>query len=37
MLLSIVIIYKVLNREKKEHPELLEVIKGSGGLETPMH
>ncbi|SIN95918.1 TCR/Tet family MFS transporter [Chitinophaga niabensis] len=38
MLLSIVIINKVLNREKKEHPELLEVIKGSGGLsETPMH
>lgn len=38
MLLSIVIINKVLNREKKEHPELLEVIKGSGGLsETPVH
>ncbi|WP_343306571.1 TCR/Tet family MFS transporter [Chitinophaga niabensis] len=38
MLLSIVIINKVLNREKKEHPELLEVIKGTGGLsETPVH
>jgi DHA1 family tetracycline resistance protein-like MFS transporter len=31
MLLSNIIIYKVLSREKKEHPELLEVIKGSGG------
>lgn len=31
MLTSIIIIYKVLNREKKEHPELLEVIEGSGG------
>src|SRR6476660_8517785 len=30
MLLSVIIIYKVLSREKKEHPELLEVIKGSG-------
>lgn len=38
MLLSIVIINKVLNREKKEHPELLKVIKGSGELsETPVH
>ena len=37
MLLSIVIVNKVLNREKKERPELLEVIKGSGALETPMH
>jgi MFS transporter, DHA1 family, tetracycline resistance protein len=31
MLLSVIIIYKVLSREKKEHPELLQVIKGSGG------
>ena len=31
MFLSVIIIYKVLSREKKEHPELLEVIKGSGG------
>jgi DHA1 family tetracycline resistance protein-like MFS transporter len=28
MLLSVIIIYKVLSREKKEHPELLKVIKG---------
>ena len=29
---------KVLNREKKERPDLLQVIKGSGELsETPMH
>lgn len=38
MLLSIVIINKVLNREKKERPDLLTVIKGTGELsETPMH
>lgn len=38
MLLSIIITNKVLNREKKERPDLLNVIKGSGELsETPMH
>lgn len=30
MLMSIYITYKVLSREKKEHPELVEVIEGSG-------
>lgn len=33
MLLSVIITYKVLTREKKERPELLEVIKGSGELK----
>lgn len=32
MLSSVIIAYKVLSREKKEHPELLEVI-----TSTPMH
>jgi len=36
MLMSIIIIYKVLSKEKKEHPELLEVIKGSGGDSKKM-
>ena len=31
MLLSIFIIYKVLTREKKNHPELRNVIAGTGG------
>jgi len=31
MLLSVMIIYKVLSREKKEDPELKEVIEGSSG------
>ncbi|WP_343674026.1 TCR/Tet family MFS transporter [Chitinophaga sp.] len=34
MLLSIVITYKVLSREKREHPELRNVISGDGEL-TP--
>jgi DHA1 family tetracycline resistance protein-like MFS transporter len=34
MLLSIIITNKVLNREKKERPELMEVIKGTG---APIH
>jgi len=29
MFLSIIIIYKVLSKEKKEHPELRNVIEGS--------
>ena len=33
MLLSVIITYKVLTREKKEKPELLEVIKGTGELK----
>lgn len=38
MLLSIIITYKVLNREKITRPELLGVIKGSEELKgTPMH
>lgn len=38
MLLSIIIIYKIFNREKKERPDLLEAIKGTGSLsEAPMH
>ncbi|MBE7175415.1 MAG: TCR/Tet family MFS transporter [Mucilaginibacter polytrichastri] len=38
MLLSIVITYRVLQREKKEKPELVNVIKGSDGpAEMPMH
>jgi DHA1 family tetracycline resistance protein-like MFS transporter len=35
MLLSIVITYKVLSREKKVHPELRKVI--SGGSDQPSH
>src|SRR5437868_10233099 len=31
MLLSVIVVYKVLSREKKEHPELVEVITGSEG------
>lgn len=38
MLLSIIITYKVLSKEKKEHPELAEVIAGKGKLtDTPVH
>lgn len=38
MLLSIVIAYKVLSREKKERPDLLEVIKGNeGAADVPLH
>lgn len=38
MTLSVVIIYKVLTREKRENPELASVIKGSAPVgETPMH
>ncbi|SFD15173.1 MFS transporter, DHA1 family, tetracycline resistance protein [Chitinophaga sp. CF118] len=38
MLFSIVITYKVLSREKKDRPELLQVIKGVGSLsDTPVH
>ncbi|HEY9256412.1 TCR/Tet family MFS transporter [Chitinophaga sp.] len=38
MLLSIIITYKVLNREKTSRPELLGVINGSEELKgTPMH
>jgi DHA1 family tetracycline resistance protein-like MFS transporter len=33
MLSSVIIAYKVLSREKKEHPELVSVIAG----DTPMH
>jgi len=33
MLLSVIIAYKVLSREKKEHPELVSVIVG----DTPIH
>jgi len=35
MLLSIIIIYKVLSREKKEHPELRKVIE-EGGSPSPI-
>lgn len=31
MLMSIVIAYKVLSREKKEHPEMVKVIEGKAG------
>ena len=31
MLLSIYIAYRVLNREKREHPELIKVIEGKSG------
>ena len=34
MLLGLIITYKVLNREKKERPELLEVINSSEGLSS---
>jgi DHA1 family tetracycline resistance protein-like MFS transporter len=34
MLFSIIITNKVLSREKKERPELLEVINSSGGLDS---
>ncbi|MCW3465864.1 TCR/Tet family MFS transporter [Chitinophaga nivalis] len=38
MLLSIIITNKVLTREKKVRPELLDVIKGGGELkDAPMH
>lgn len=38
MLLSVIIAYLVLSREKKKHPELLQVITGSGGAtDAPMH
>jgi DHA1 family tetracycline resistance protein-like MFS transporter len=38
MLLSIVIAYKVLSREKKERPELSEAIVGAGNpADTPVH
>ncbi|PSL25412.1 TCR/Tet family MFS transporter [Chitinophaga ginsengisoli] len=38
MLLSVIITYKVMTREKKENPELAKVIAGSGELtDAPMH
>ncbi|MGF6849109.1 DHA1 family tetracycline resistance protein-like MFS transporter [Chitinophaga sp. W3I9] len=37
ILISIVIIHKVLSREKKEHPELLDVINNKDLSSTPMH
>jgi len=38
MLLSVVITYKVLSREKKENPELLKVIEGTGDeVSAPIH
>ncbi len=38
MLLSIYITWKVLSKEKKEHPELAEVIAGKAKLtDTPVH
>lgn len=38
MLLSVIIAYKVLSREKKERPELLKVIEGTGDdIANPMH
>lgn len=38
MLFSIVITYKVLSREKKEHPELRDIISGGGELKgTSLH
>lgn len=33
MFLSLIIVYKVLNKEKKEHPELRHVIEGSGDTQ----
>ncbi|MEZ2443258.1 TCR/Tet family MFS transporter [Chitinophaga sp. RCC_12] len=37
ILISIVIIHKVLSREKKEHPELVDVINSKDLSSTPMH
>jgi DHA1 family tetracycline resistance protein-like MFS transporter len=38
MLLSVIIAWKVLSREKKEHPELVKVIAGAGNpADTPVH
>jgi DHA1 family tetracycline resistance protein-like MFS transporter len=38
MFLAVIIAWKVLNREKKEHPELVKVIAGAGEpTSTPMH
>lgn len=38
MLLSIFITYKVFTKEKKERPDLLDVIKGTGKLsDVPVH
>jgi DHA1 family tetracycline resistance protein-like MFS transporter len=38
MILSIVIIHRVFNREKRERPDLMEVIKGSAGVgDVPVH
>lgn len=38
MLVSVIIAYKVLSREKKEHPELREVLASTGNeSNTPMH
>ncbi|SHL99355.1 TCR/Tet family MFS transporter [Chitinophaga sp. CF418] len=37
MLLSIIITYKVLTREKKESPELRNVIAGKDLTDVPMH
>ncbi len=37
MLLSIFIIAKIFNREKRTNPELADVIKGSNVAETPVH
>lgn len=38
MMLSVIITYKVLTREKRENPALANVIKGSAPMgETPMH
>lgn len=38
MMLSVIITYKVLTREKRENPELAGVIKGSAPMgETPLH
>ncbi|GGH67072.1 DHA1 family tetracycline resistance protein-like MFS transporter [Filimonas zeae] len=38
MLLSVIISYAVLSREKKKDPKLAEIISGSGGItDAPMH
>jgi DHA1 family tetracycline resistance protein-like MFS transporter len=38
MLLSLIIIWKVLTREKKDKPELVKAIVGTGKLsDTPVH
>lgn len=37
ILISIVVIHKVLSREKKEHPELVDVINSKDLSSTPMH